>query len=103
MNALDNAPSANRSRVRLGMRNPRLKASLIRPAPNRRAITVSRSSPVTRLISTASETTPAERTSRSVRFESEFVSSLSVLFKEVGNGHDPGVIVGYLVFLVGRM
>jgi hypothetical protein len=70
------------------------------PAPNRRAITLSRSSPVSRLVMTARETTPAERTSPSVCFVA-VPPSLPVLFKEVGNGHDPGVVIRQLVLLIG--
>src|SRR5579885_3081270 len=122
--ALESAPSANRSRVRLGMRNPSMNASYTKPAPNRRAMMLSRSRPVIRLVKTESETTPAERTSRSAcalelardngsprespscsedGAGSGRVTSLPVLFKEVGNRHDPRIVVFEFVFFVGRM
>ena len=86
---------------------------------------LSRKRPVIRLVKTESDTTPADRTSRSLcvaelaggtcSASSEFlggsedsagpgrVTSLPVLFKEVGNRHNPRIIVGNLVFLVWRM
>src|SRR5579863_10257160 len=84
----------------------------MRPAPNRRAITLSRSRPVTRLIRTAMETTPAERTTLSLwpgaaaglgSVTLPATVSLSVLFEKVGNRHDPGVIVRHFILLVGRV
>jgi hypothetical protein len=56
----DSAPSAKRLRVRLGMRKASWNASLAAPAPNSRAITISRTMPVMRLSITAAETIPAE-------------------------------------------
>src|SRR5689334_8888304 len=77
------------------------------PAPNSFAITDSRSRPVTRLMNTATETTPAERTTLSDAVgglaSTRPASSLAVLFKEVGNRHDAGVVVRQLVFFIGRM
>src|ERR1700719_164297 len=70
---------------------------------------LSRSRPVTRLISTASDTTPAERTTLSdwplvaAPAGVKPATSLPVLFKEVGDRHDPGVVIRYFVFLVRRM
>ncbi len=55
-------------------------------------MTLSRTKPVTRLIITASETMPAERTTLS-DWLTGFGGSVTVLFKEVGNGHDAGVII----------
>src|SRR5579871_5752441 len=79
-------------------------------------MTLSRSRPVTRLIRTAIETTPAERTTLSLCAMCEpgaaggwgsvtlpATVSLSVLFEKVGNRHDPGVIVRHFILLVGRM
>ena len=43
------------------MRNPRTNASYDWLAPNSAAMTLSRTRPVTRLISTAADTTPADR------------------------------------------
>ena len=48
MNAAESAPSANRSRSRLGTRNATLNASVAIPAPKNAAITCSRASPSTR-------------------------------------------------------
>src|SRR5262249_50391825 len=62
-NAADSAPSANRSRSRFGMRNAVMNASSSRPAPNSIAKTCSRTTPSTRLASTAMLTTPARRAS----------------------------------------
>ena len=59
--AVDSAPSANRSRSRLGMRNAMVNASMTRPPPKRAAKICSRASPSTRLHSTARPTTPAAR------------------------------------------
>ena len=58
------APSANRSRSRLGIFVATLKASIALPAPNSAASTWSRSRPSRRLVSVAAPTTPAERASR---------------------------------------
>src|SRR5438270_2748966 len=106
-NADERAPSANRSRVRLGMRKPRLNASITAPAPNSRLMTLSRTKPVMRLMKTATDTTPAERTTLSDEVEGPALGapdcwtiSRSVLFKEVCNRHDPVVEVSDLVFLV---
>ena len=60
-NADDSAPSANKSRVRLGMRKPNIKASYAWPAPNIRAMMPSRTKPLMRLMKTASDATPALR------------------------------------------
>jgi hypothetical protein len=58
-------------------------------------------------MNTATETTPADRTTLSDgeggAAVTRGVSSLPVLFKEVGNRHDPGVVVRHFVLLVGRM
>ena len=58
-NAVDSAPSANRSRSRFGIRNAMVNASMTRPPPNRAAKIASRASPSTRLHSTARPTMPA--------------------------------------------
>src|SRR5579885_3160886 len=85
------------------MRKPRLKASITAPAPNRRLITLSRMSPVTRLIAMAIETTPAERTTLSEAGEAGPTTSLSVFFEKLGNRHDPRVVILDFVLFVGRM
>src|SRR5437867_7255503 len=61
--AAERAPSANRSRSRFGIRKAVMKASSSRPAPKKTANTCSRTSPRTRLASTAALTTPARRAS----------------------------------------
>src|SRR5438445_13584008 len=61
MNAVESAPSANKSRNRLGKRNAIKKASRFFPAPNKPANTVSRIRPSTRLERTAMPTTPVAR------------------------------------------
>src|SRR5207248_840028 len=61
--AAESAPSANRSRSRFGMRKAVMKASSSRPAPKKTANACSRTSPRTRLTSTAALTTPARRAS----------------------------------------
>src|SRR5262249_12275658 len=115
--ALERAPSAKRSRVRLGMRNPNMNASNTSPAPNKRAIRLSRTRPVIRLMNTASDTTPAERTTFSfcdkpLCVAAAFVGATSgavlvsvilfaVLFEKVGNCHDACVVIRQLIFLVG--
>src|SRR6476646_7890515 len=73
-------------------------------------MTLSRSRPVTRLIRTATETTPAERTTLSLwaigagsAVTLPATASLPVLFEKVGNRHDPGVIVRHFILLVGRV
>src|SRR3954470_8999424 len=58
MNAVDNAPSANRSRNRFGTRNAIRKASRFRPAPNNPANTCSRINPTKREHITAMATIP---------------------------------------------
>ncbi len=58
-NAVDSAPSANKSRSRLGMRNATVKASSARPPPNRAANINSRARPSTRLHITAKPMMPA--------------------------------------------
>ncbi len=58
-NAVDNAPSANRSRSRFGMRNAAVNASIAPPPPNRAAKTCSRARPSKRLHITASPMIPA--------------------------------------------
>ncbi len=60
------APSAKRSRTRLGMRNATLNASIAGPplAPKSSAITVSRATPSNRLVSVAMLTRPADRAIR---------------------------------------
>src|SRR5713101_7418627 len=70
---------------------------------------LSRSKPVIRLMSTATDTTPAERTTLSLwplvaaPAGVRPATSLPVLFKEVGDRHDPGVVIRDFVFLVRRM
>src|ERR1700676_5625526 len=59
MNEVDSAPSANRSRNKLGMRNAIVKASMSRPPPNSAAKISSRPKPSTRLHRTARPTMPA--------------------------------------------
>src|SRR5713101_915038 len=72
-------------------------------------MTLSRNRPVTRLMSTASDTTPAERTTLSLwplvaaPAGVRPATSLPVLFKEVGDRHDPGVVIRDFVFLIRRM
>src|SRR5437763_8379324 len=61
MNAALIAPSANRSRTRLGILNATKNASISLPAPNSAASTCSRTSPRTRLASVATPATPADR------------------------------------------
>src|SRR6185437_3880958 len=61
MNAVDSAPSANKSRSRFGNRNAIRNASRFFPAPKRPAKTVSRIKPSTRLDMIAMPTTPAAR------------------------------------------
>src|SRR5207244_11055330 len=61
MNAVESAPSANKSRNRLGKRNAIKNASRFFPAPNKPANTVSRIRPSTRLERTAMPTTPVAR------------------------------------------
>src|SRR5262249_28936056 len=53
------APSAKRSRIRLGMRNATRKASISSPAPKSPASTVSRTRPRMRLVSVAAPPRPA--------------------------------------------
>ena len=59
--ACENAPSANRRRSRLGMRNATLKASVQALAPKLAATSSSRASPVTREASVSRETVEAAR------------------------------------------
>ena len=59
--AADSAPSANRSRSKLGIRNAVRKASYCRPAPKSAAKTWSRTKPSTRLAITARLMMPALR------------------------------------------
>ncbi len=67
-NAVDSAPSANKSRSRLGMRKATVKASSASPPPNRAANINSRARPSTRLHITANPMIPAALVfSRSVR------------------------------------
>src|SRR5579885_3246566 len=61
MNAVDRAPSAKRSRSRFGMRKAMVNASMMRPPPKRAAKTCSRTTPSTRLQSTARATMVAAR------------------------------------------
>src|SRR5205823_3707934 len=61
MNAVDNAPSANKSRSRFGNRNAIKNASRFFPAPKRPANTISRINPSRRLDRIAMPTTPAAR------------------------------------------
>src|ERR1700688_1034032 len=58
-NAVDSAPSANRSRNRFGMRNAAVNASIAPPPPNKAAQTCSRTRPSTRLHITARPMIPA--------------------------------------------
>src|SRR5205085_9935249 len=64
MNAAESAPSANRSRSRLGTRNATLNASVAKPAPKNAAITCSRASPRIRDAMVAIETRPASAATR---------------------------------------
>ena len=74
-NAVDSAPSANRSRSRFGMRKATVKASIAAP-PNNAAQISSRASPSTRLLMIASPITPAALVfSRSVRASGAMTSS----------------------------
>ena len=57
--AVDSAPSANRSRSRLGMRNAAVKASMAPPPPNNAAQICSRANPSSRLHITARPIIPA--------------------------------------------
>src|SRR4051812_29746054 len=59
MNEVDRAPSANRSRRRLGMRKAIVKASMRRPPPKSAAKICSRARPSRRLHRTARPTIPA--------------------------------------------
>ncbi len=60
-NAVDNAPSANRSRNMFGARNAVRNASRLRVAPKSEAMTISRTSPRMRLHKIAIPTTPVAR------------------------------------------
>ncbi len=64
MNAVESAPSANRSRSRFGMRNAMVKASSSKAPPNSAAKTCSRANPNRRLHITARPTMPAARVFR---------------------------------------
>ena len=57
--AVDNAPSAKRSRSKLGMRNAAVKASIAMPPPNSAAKICSRTRPSSRLHMTARPMMPA--------------------------------------------
>ena len=59
--ACENAPSANRRRNRLGMRNATLNASIQAPAPNSAACRTWLTRPVTREASVSRETVDAAR------------------------------------------
>src|SRR5204863_3652617 len=61
MNAVESAPSANKSRSRLGNRNAIRNASRFLPAPKRPANTISRIKPSIRLDRIAKPTIPAAR------------------------------------------
>ena len=61
MNAVESAPSANKSRNKFGKRNAIRNASRFRPAPKRPANTISRIKPSSRLDRIARPTTPAAR------------------------------------------
>src|SRR5213592_4715491 len=61
MNAVESAPSANKSRKRFGNRNAIRNASRYFPAPNKPANTISRIRPRTRLDRMAIPTTPVAR------------------------------------------
>jgi len=63
-NAVDRAPSANRSRSRFGIRNAAVKASIALPPPNSAANSCSRARPNSRLHITASPMMPAARVFR---------------------------------------
>ena len=58
MKAVDSAPSANRSRSRLGAWNAATKMSVFNPAPKKAEMTISRTNPSKRLHMMASPTTP---------------------------------------------
>ena len=61
VNAVESAPSAKRSRSRFGMRNAAMKTSESVDAPNMKAKTCSRTTPIRREPITARPTTAAER------------------------------------------
>src|SRR6266581_1862934 len=61
INAVESAPSANKSRSKFGSRNAIRNASRFLPAPKRPANTVSRIKPSTRLQRIAAPTTPVAR------------------------------------------
>src|SRR6266545_1057569 len=61
MNAVESAPSANKSRSKFGNRNAIRNASRFLPAPNRPAKTISRIKPSTRLHRIAMPTIPVAR------------------------------------------
>ena len=91
-NAVDSAPSANRSRSRLGMRNAAVKASITAPPPNNAAAMVSRASPSTRLHMTARPMTLAARVLRRSRLATLLggVESSSVIPRPRGSRSRPG-------------
>ena len=70
-NAVESAPSANRSRSRFGARNAVMNMSRFPPAPKSELKIISRASPSRRLHMTAMPTTPAARVLE--RFVSEVV------------------------------
>ena len=74
--AVERAPSAKRSRSRLGARKAVKKASMPRPAPKSPAKMSSRSSPRTRLSMTAPATTPAARVFKPSLFKRSSLISL---------------------------
>ncbi len=74
-NAVDKAPSANRSRSRFGIRNAAVKASIAPPPPNSAAQICSRAKPSNRLHITAKPMTPAALVfRRSVRLSGSVTS-----------------------------
>ena len=86
-NAVDSAPSANRSRSRFGMRNAAVKASIAPPPPNSAAQTCSRASPSSRLHMTARPMIPAALVlRRSVRTSGAVTSSATTEGPDCGFG-----------------
>src|ERR1700678_3715859 len=86
--AVDSAPSANRSRNRLGMRKATVKVSISAP-PNSAPQIASRASPSRRLHSTASVMIPAALVfRRSVRVSPDTFSAHGQTYFQHGTDHD---------------
>src|SRR5688572_10966759 len=73
------------------------------PAPKSRAMTISRTSPLTRLSATAAETIPAERMTLRCAGTGPGTSLLTVLFKKSSYRSNAGVIIGDSEFFIRRM